>query len=616
MKIRETSWTWLLAALLLAVAQGSVAGQSSVVLRRVLIGPEINSYYFTPSPDGHFVSYVDWSDGNLVIRDLATDEIRHVTDKGSWAESSTFAETSAWSSDGTCIAYAFWGGAGYELRRTNVDGSDTRVLASNLGYLRVHDWSPDGEHVLAAMYPMAGDGYLGLISAESGEERRFDVPFELDGRIEFSPDGRYLAYSAPANLEGHRTGWSPDSGAERDLYALELETGDLRKLLGGPGHELMMGWGGDGSRIYLYSDRSGSPSIWAVPVSDGRAAGPPELLRRDVEGVVPNGSGGEGFFYTVVVETPQTHTMVLDVESGRVLASPTAERGPSDGRTGSAAWSPDGRFLAYVHTPPSVGPSDRANLVIRSVSGDNLRTLPLPFIENNLGWLRWDADSRSLLLMEHGEGTMRVLLESGESEAIPGPWNGPAALSPDGRTIFSSGNPDKPDEPGDFAGQEGIFAYDVNSGDARLMLELGPPSQGGQVFGFPQGLQQILTDISVSPDGETLALGFRGGIVLAPASGGKPEVLHRREAGHLRGRGRLPWTPDGTHILFTVNYMSDPPRPDELWAVSVDSGEARRLLSFDNLRNVRLHPDGRRLAFTGGSTLAELWIMEPEHGKH
>ena len=119
-----------------------------------------------------------------------------------------------------------------------------------------------------------------------------------------------------------------------------------------------------------------------------------------------------------------------------------------------------------------------------------------------------------------GKGTMRVLLESGESEPIPGPWNGLTARSPDGQTIYSSGNPDKPDEEGDFAGQEGIFAYDVNSGNAKLFLELGPLLNRRQAFGFAEEFMwQMLAGMSVSSDGETLALGFGGGIVSAAVDG-------------------------------------------------------------------------------------------------
>ncbi|MFB3068822.1 MAG: tetratricopeptide repeat protein, partial [Acidobacteriota bacterium] len=43
------------------------------------------------SPDGRFLTYTDWSTGDLVLQDLKTGEKSHLTNKGSWEKSSEFA---------------------------------------------------------------------------------------------------------------------------------------------------------------------------------------------------------------------------------------------------------------------------------------------------------------------------------------------------------------------------------------------------------------------------------------------------------------------------------------------------------------------------------------------
>ena len=44
------------------------------------------------SPDGRFLTYTDWSTGDLALQDLKTGEKRHLTNKGSWEKSSEFAQ--------------------------------------------------------------------------------------------------------------------------------------------------------------------------------------------------------------------------------------------------------------------------------------------------------------------------------------------------------------------------------------------------------------------------------------------------------------------------------------------------------------------------------------------
>lgn len=61
-------------------------------------------------------------------------------------------------------------------------------------------------------------------------------------------------------------------------------------------------------------------------------------------------------------------------------------------------------------------------------------------------------------------------------------------------------------------------------------------------------------------------------------------------------RGQIP--PDLTHER-------------ELWAIPADSGEPRSLgLKMKGLREVRVHPDGHRVAFTSGAPSWEVRVLE------
>ena len=44
-----------------------------------------SDYCGAPSPDGRYLSFTNWSYGNLAVRDLTTGECRDLTDEGTWS---------------------------------------------------------------------------------------------------------------------------------------------------------------------------------------------------------------------------------------------------------------------------------------------------------------------------------------------------------------------------------------------------------------------------------------------------------------------------------------------------------------------------------------------------
>ena len=99
-------------------AGASVAGTEQLEFRRVWAGSAPNFYAAEPSPDGRWVSEIDWTGGDLALRDLITGELELVTHKKSWNDSVDYAEFSVFSPDGDRLAYAWFSGTarGYELK--------------------------------------------------------------------------------------------------------------------------------------------------------------------------------------------------------------------------------------------------------------------------------------------------------------------------------------------------------------------------------------------------------------------------------------------------------------------------------------------------------------------
>jgi hypothetical protein len=116
------------------------------------------------SPDGRYLSFVDWETGDLAVRDQATGKSRRLTDEGSLQDPSRFALYSRWSPDGRQIAYDWYSPSGpfssNEVRVLALKGGRPRVLYKGEEKTSVltADWSPDGREILVIIHSTGPSG--------------------------------------------------------------------------------------------------------------------------------------------------------------------------------------------------------------------------------------------------------------------------------------------------------------------------------------------------------------------------------------------------------------------------------------------------------------------------
>jgi hypothetical protein len=117
-----------------------------------------------------------------------------------------------------------------------------------------------------------------------------------------------------------------------------------------------------------------------------------------------------------------------------------------------------------------------------------------------------------------------------------------------------------------------------------------------------------------SRDGRWLAFRQSTGastITVIPAAGGEAREIVRIAPPHtVPGFGGINWTPDGRHLFFV---RASGPLQDtrELWRVAADGGPPEPTgLAARGLRDSRLHPDGRQIAYTAGEGSSEVWVLE------
>ena len=557
-------------------------------VRQVWAGPD-DDLLGAPTRDGRYLTLQDWDSEDLAVRDLTTGQKRRLTHKDPGFE---FALMSLPSPDGQEVAYCWYNKDQiYDLRIVGMDGSNPRVLyaSGQTKWVELSDWSPDGKSILAVFQGRDKKNQIAQIAVKDGSVRvlkAFDQ--QAPQRPRFSPDGRFVAYGLPQGpgVEGH------------DIFLLAVDGGHEGPLVQHPANDLMFDWTPDGKRILFGSDRSGTMSAWVIQAADGKPQGTPEMVKPDLgQDVVPMGFAQDGsYYYSVRSGMSEVYVGELDLATGSQLAGPSPATQRYAGSNHSPEWSSDGRQLLFLsHRGPGVWGA-RA-ICVRDTESGEVREIPSKL--ERMVDARWFPDGQSLLVgAQHpaGEfGHFRIDLRTGNFERVdlkdPVGWG--FAWSPDGKALFYH-------QWNGATKTISIVARDLATGQEKELFSVAEPSN-------------YRAGVALSRDGRQLAFA-----VLEAESGSKVLKVLPAEGGEardvLRGvempfPGSVAWTPDGLNLVFAGK-----PNPrsakTELWRVPVQGGEPRKLdLTADNVRELRLHPDGRHIAYTAGKDRSEVWAL-------
>lgn len=559
-------------------ATGDPAG--SMTVRQVWAGRGAD-YEAGISPDGSLLTYTDWGTGDLAVQNLVTGDKRRLTNKGTWEQSEEYAELSRVSPDGKQVAYIWFDGESrFELRLVGFNGSKGRVLyrSKEVDHIRLADWTPDGKHILAVFPKRNNESQIVLVSVADSSVRVLKTLESRPGHAMLSRDGRYVAYDCPQK----------DGARERDILLFSVAAPQEREthLVEHPADDVVLGWTPDGKGLLFASERTGSTDIWMLPVGEGRTQGPATLVRKDAGRITPIGFTRKGSFYYAVDTTTvrDIYTAVIDSETGKLVEGPTPALQRYLGHNRFPAWSPDGRLMAYA--------SQRQGgnvLCIRSLDTQEEREL-LPKL-NIFEWLQWSPDGRTILATgtdrKGRKGLFGIDAQTGEAAEIvliePARVIWPALWSRDAQSVIYRG----------FDGKASYFML------RNLKTGLETELRRGEV-----------NAPALSPDGRQLAFAENGKVMLMPAEGGDARELPMvPPPGGLRPFVALLWTPDGRHLL--LGYADNSSGRIEIWRTPITGGEPQKTgLSAPLMQGARLHPDGRRIAFTAGERKFEVWLME------
>jgi Tol biopolymer transport system component len=589
----------------LAAVKGAPRGQAGVVARRLLSEAQFDDYGY-PTADGRFISSYTVS-GDLAVRDLTIGALRSLNLKES-PGSDAYAETSFISPDGRRIAFA-WSDDDerYSIRVVDTDGRNLRVVYSDSAYyyMEVNGFSPDNRHVILELDRTNGLLDYAWLDLDGGGIRFFykNVPWVL-GDVLFSPDGRYAAYNGS---DVH-----PVVGP-RDPRILEIATGRTWPLVTWPSDDTPNGWSPDGRAIVLSSDRGGTPGFWLQPVRDGHADGDARLLKPDVWNASGVGATRDGrLLYTVRTGGVYLYQATIDTAAGVVVGEPVRMDDRDVTRALSALGvSRNGEWLVHNVPDRNKGEWGQSMLTFRSLLTGETRRVKTT-LSRIYGRQHWSPDGTRLFTRgddaNHHAGVFVVDATTGEARTVLSgdtsatlwsvPWN--LGWTPNGKeVIFRRFDPDSTVR---------TVAADVMTGATRVLASW-PHARPNDVVGAMSPDGRLLAQVVPTDDREGTALR-----VIDFAGNGARELLRVRMPDRLF---TIDWAADGRHIYVVRANQNEPPRGDPVRGsvrvdrVSVANGATRtiRLGITGNFTPIAVHPDGRRIYFTGGHAANELWEL-------
>ena len=117
-------------------------------------------------------------------------------------------------------------------------------------------WSPDGERIVFSGADRGGITDLYALSLESGELRRLTEDLYHDKDPDWSPDGSYIAFSSDRWLGG-RDGFY-------NLFVYNTQTESIQPLTSGEHNDVQPDWSADGLRLAYSSDRDTMYNVYAI----------------------------------------------------------------------------------------------------------------------------------------------------------------------------------------------------------------------------------------------------------------------------------------------------------------------------------------------------------------
>lgn len=422
------------------------------------------------SPDGQEIAFVFRGD-----RDWNTHIYRKRLSSGAITRLTSDADPEInpiWSPDGRYLAFLRQDAGKRKIMVVQATGGPARQIgeiAEREHAFSLMCWQPDSRGVVAS--DLAADGTLELalyaIPLDASARRKLTSPphGKMDAIPRFSPNGRHLAFA--------RLG----ENGKGEFFLMPAAGGPERQLTTSSGSPLGLAWTADSRSFVVACNREGPYRLWRQPIAEGSV---PERIEGSGDGVydvaiapasgrlayrgasysdvniwrysVPTTSSGAGpliaslgfendaryspdgsqiaFVSSRQLGRPQIWTCAADGSGLRQLTNFGADQLVS----GSPAWSPDGRHIAFDSRPPG---ETSAIFVIDARNGGDPWRLTKP---GNTDFIpAWSSDGQFVYFASDRAGHIeiwRTPAAGGQPEQVTQHGGFEVFPTPDGRFLY------------------------------------------------------------------------------------------------------------------------------------------------------------------------------------
>jgi Tol biopolymer transport system component len=482
----------------------------------------------------------------------------------------------AFSPDGEHIAFRSErnGGGIYVMGAT---GESARRL-TNFGYNPA--WSPDGQQILVATESItrpedraATGSMLWIVDYPSGIKH---LLYKGDAvQPQWSPSGQRIAF------------WAIDSKGGRDIWTIPAAAGEERTPQ--PIRVTEVGfinwnpvWSPEGNALYFSSDRSGSMSLWRVPVDEesGRILGNAEVVPTpspDSSHISLSANGRKLAFvqYSFAANIFRVH---FDPKSEIATGEPVPITRGSRQATRPAI-SPDNQWLAFNTW------SKQEDLFVVRTDGSGLRELTNDIYQDR--GPRWAPDGKRLAFFSNRSGKYEAWIIGFDGNGLHQVTDHPEHMvvspvwSPDGKRMACS--------------IYGIRSFLMNletpgAGETSLNVRLNNFSGYFQVWSWSRN-GKSLAGYLINPDGSAAGIGVYS--------------LESNTFERLTDYGMDPlWLSDDRRLLFYNNGRID--------LVDSKTKNAHTVLSVAPhsiaKRGFALSSDDSQIYFSQATTESNIWL--------
>lgn len=557
---------------------------SGATVRRVF--DDVTGRKIAVSPNGRWLVHLSRR-GQYHLRDISTGQSRQLTHilPGEWLD---VHDEAAFTADSRQIAYVVATKEGFEVRLIAVDGSGERTVFRNSRRVQLSGWFPDSARILVMTALGAGPNGLHTVSIAGGSTTLVKRGEESLDMASLSADGKLVVYN-----------WAMKPPDEWSIRILNLDDGTDVAISEHSSRNWAPRFAPQNQGIVFRSSRRGTGELWYQPLSQGKPAGPPELIPANTGSLLePAGMTNDGtLYFRAQTRLLDSYLGEFDAGTGKWVSPPRKLSPRSTGQTGSPAFTADGQWVSYTRTQKAGWAP--LTLVLHSISTNEEREIP-----TDLGWVEWHwwfPDGKSLLIQgkefSGGQryGIYRFDLSSRSSKLLrlqSRGWATRPAIDSDGKTVYLP--------------LRNVIAWNIETGVERDLV------RGDQ-----------LSNVSLSPDGRSLATVRSEGETrvletIGTDGRGRRELYRSKvQPGGIGGIGTPTWLRDGRSIMFSTGTGTGwwPAGRRQIPAEGgtprdVGLGASNTEIDGKQIAWPVWHPDGRHVAVDAGDLREECYALE------